>query len=654
MKISSTIAATVRILCCAVCIWILLPAAQAQDVVYPDKVVVNVKEYNAKGDGQTDDTEAIQQAIQANGGTLYFPNGTYLISNTLEWRDGSGKWRAFMKLQGQSQARTIIRLQNACAGFGDTREPKPLIKTASQNTFDPSYGPGAEAFNNGLSNLTIDVGSQNPGAIGVSFLSNNEGGINDVTIQSSDPDWAGAKGLDMTTEWPGPCLIKNLTIIGFDYGMDVGFSIYSNTFEHIVLQHQRTLAIRNQTNTLSFRDLKSHNSVPVLQNSNDGLVTILDGSFDGGNDAQFAITNTAHLYVHNLMATGYQAAVQNNGAEVAGNYLSEFTSQKPFSLFDSPLHSLNLPVQETPEYMDNDFAHWRSVSAKPDGAIPDDYGDDTEAIQRALDSGASTVYFPPGSYRISGTLTVPASVRRVLGLSAGVDFGPGDKFSDVNSPTPVFQVATGGEPLFFEGLDVTHNDQGVATAGSIFLQHTGARPLILRNILSFDDGIDFYLNGPGAGNLYIENVSCRRTLHFAYPQQVWARQLNPEGDLAKPLIINNGATVWILGLKTEGATTAIATIGGGQTELLGGLLYPVSSVDVALPAFINDNSSVSLVYAVSASDTDKNYSVQVQETRNGFLKTLTRTEIPASGAGSRMPLYVGYGDSLDPSNLSAQ
>ncbi len=61
----------------------------------------NVKNYGAKGDGITDDTQAIQAALDAdrkgintNGQndyffprpkTVYFPKGTYLISGSLNW-----------------------------------------------------------------------------------------------------------------------------------------------------------------------------------------------------------------------------------------------------------------------------------------------------------------------------------------------------------------------------------------------------------------------------------------------------------------------------------------------------------------------------------------------------------------------------------------
>ena len=43
----------------------------------------NVKNYGAKGDGSTDDTEAIKKAI-ASGEDLYFPDGEYLITGTID------------------------------------------------------------------------------------------------------------------------------------------------------------------------------------------------------------------------------------------------------------------------------------------------------------------------------------------------------------------------------------------------------------------------------------------------------------------------------------------------------------------------------------------------------------------------------------------
>ena len=67
----------------------MTPAAEAQDaaplgcVTAPTSpLVVNVKDKGAKGDGRTDDTEAIQAAIDdvgGTGGTVLVPGGTYMV-----------------------------------------------------------------------------------------------------------------------------------------------------------------------------------------------------------------------------------------------------------------------------------------------------------------------------------------------------------------------------------------------------------------------------------------------------------------------------------------------------------------------------------------------------------------------------------------------
>ncbi|MBM4764469.1 glycosyl hydrolase family 28-related protein [Bacillus sp. B15-48] len=54
--------------------------------IHPEKStvpIINVKDYGAIGDGKHDDTKAIKKALAA-GNDIYFPEGTYLITDSLE------------------------------------------------------------------------------------------------------------------------------------------------------------------------------------------------------------------------------------------------------------------------------------------------------------------------------------------------------------------------------------------------------------------------------------------------------------------------------------------------------------------------------------------------------------------------------------------
>ena len=65
--------------------------------------VVNVKQFGAKGDGVTDDTTAVKNAV-ASGYNLFLPNGTYLVNDTINLTERTG-----FSLVGEDRNHTFIQ-----------------------------------------------------------------------------------------------------------------------------------------------------------------------------------------------------------------------------------------------------------------------------------------------------------------------------------------------------------------------------------------------------------------------------------------------------------------------------------------------------------------------------------------------------------------
>ena len=615
------------------------------DQPMPAKAVVNVKRaYGARGDGVTDDTAAIQRAISAGLGvgsgtiphkTLYFPKGTYLVSRPLAWKLNSGAWSTSLTMQGENRDQTVIKLEDHAPGFASAANPHGVIDTGSLNPSD-ARGSGNRAFDNFIFNLTVDVGTGNPGAVGIDYLANNRGAIRNVVVRAARG--SGVTGIGMTRPWPGPCLLQDVRVIGFATGIKVTQPEYSVTMEDIDLVGQRSAGLSNTKNVLSIHALTSTNAVPAVVNRDpEGMVTLVDAKLAGGSGANPAVEDHGKIYIRSLTSRGYRAALSERGADVGGSGIDEYSTGPVKGLFSpTAQRSLDLPIRDAPAVAPGPPAGWASVAAY--GAVPDGR-DNTAAIQAALDSGRSTVYFPPGWYDIRHTLEVGPGVRQILGFESSLS-GTEGAFADQGSDSPLLHF-TGGSgavtvvrQLF---LWSTPRIVGIsdASSGTVFLQD-----------VQLPGAGGGYRSAPGAGPLFLDDVE-GPSFAFADGQHVWARQLNPEGDGTK--ISNNGGTLWVLGLKTELPSTVLRTSSSGFSELLGGLVYPVDRVPAGTPAFVTVNSSVSLIYAVSAYNSASQYSTQVEETRGDVTRTLDADALPRRGsAGSLTPLYVGFDPSASP------
>lgn len=122
----------------------------------------NVRSGGVRGDDRSDDTAAIQRAIDTHR-VVYFPAGRYVVRDTLRLRSDS-------VLIGLHPSLTQIILPDSTPGFQGVGAPKPLIQTAD----------GGDAIVTGLGLFT---GGINPRATALLWTAGADSLVDDVKFQ---------------------------------------------------------------------------------------------------------------------------------------------------------------------------------------------------------------------------------------------------------------------------------------------------------------------------------------------------------------------------------------------------------------------------------------------------------------------------------------
>lgn len=587
------------------------------NIAYPTShAVVDITKapYLAKGDGITDDTDAIQRAlfdVMGQHKLLYFPNGTYLVSKTLTWskKNSAGKdaWGKNF-LQGQNATKTVIRLKDAT--FTDAKQPASIMWCGG-------FG-SADWFHNYVQDITFDVGSDNPGAIGLQFYSNNSGAVRNCRFIAGRD--SGLIGLDLGhRDMNGPLLVKNCEVTGFQRGISTSRAVNGQTLENITLRGQSQFGFDNEGQAISIRGLRSENAVPAIRSY--GTLCLVDAQFtgrDGANRWPAVINyNGGRIFMRDIETTGYNravgdvatpdwfAAVRINGADKpgsAGPNIIEYCSHPSTSPFPSPTGSLRLPAKEPPDVPADEPQAWANVDDF--GADPTGQADSSTAIQKAMDSGATTVFLP-GSYSLQSTVVIRGKVRRVVGVGGMIDY-----FGKIN---PDFRIIDGASPVVsIEHFAYVHGGLEIDTQ----------RTVVFRSVSDCD--LTFTSKAEG-GELFFEDLVTHNLK--LKKQRVWARQLNVENEGTH--IVNDGGDLWVLGYKTERGGTLLETRSSGRSEILGGFSYTTTAGQLA-PMFVTDNSSVFTFFNEVCYNGDP-FATLIRETRDGSVKTVLR------GAGATAP-----------------
>jgi len=120
---------------------------------------VSITSYGAVGDGETDDTEAIQKAISEND-VVFVPEGWYRISNTIKLHNGS-------RVIGLHPFATQFVLSESTPAFSGFGAPVPMVESS-------------EGGDDIISGIGICTGGYNSRAVGLKWMAGEKSLVNDV------------------------------------------------------------------------------------------------------------------------------------------------------------------------------------------------------------------------------------------------------------------------------------------------------------------------------------------------------------------------------------------------------------------------------------------------------------------------------------------
>ena len=458
-------------------------------------------------DGRTDDTAALQQAIDAaadkgGGGIVFVPSGRYRISRTIFIWPG-------VRVFGVGKTRPVIVLGDATPGFQQGLANMVIFAGAKPGATDtaatyrtPFPPPGSVPFNRdiadanpgtfypALSNVDFAIGAGNPAATAIRFhaaqhaylahidfdIGSGLAGLYQVANQAEDLHFHGGR-YGILTEKPSPAWQFTLLDSSFD-----------GQREAAIREHEASLTLVN----VAFRNVPT--AIDIDRGYGDWLWG-KDVRFENVSNAAVVISNENNVYTQigfqNAVATATPifARFRNSGKTVAGagktyrvsafNYGLMLPGLGATGRYDTvmtaaPIARLPAPPRPAIRALPaaTAWANVRSLGAKGDNA-----SDDTAAIQRAIDTHR-TVYFPAGRYVVTDTLRLkPDTVLVALHPSLTQIILPDrtPAFQGVGNAKPLIESARGGDAIV-SGLGLFTG--GINPRATALLWMAGAQSLV--------------------------------------------------------------------------------------------------------------------------------------------------------------------------------
>jgi hypothetical protein len=555
--------------------------ARAEGDFPADAGFVSVRDFGAVGDGVHDDTAAINAALTASGEDtktlfwqdkiVYFPNGIYLVSDRLNKKYADGRFASGAIMVGENRDKTIIKLKDNAENYQDENAPRAVIFTTAKLLDGSPTSGGKDYTNKGEGNDAYANFVENM-TIDVGVGNAGAVGIDYLAnnlgairnVRVVAGKDSGTVGISMARKWIGPALLSNVEVLGFDVGIAVDSTEYGITLDNVRLKGQKKIGLSNNHNVISANNLRIDGAPQKIVNLSE------DGLIVQSDDRK-----KWHLTIKNALTAPQDASKK-----------------------------------------------WASVRVENEGE------DATEAVRKAFDSGASTIYFPHGIYNINENIKIPKSVQRIVGMMSTIR-AVANRSPEFSRDVGFFAVNAGAKPITIEKLAFDNSSLGEQVAVSV----SAKRQVVLRDIVGA--GVTALKREKTGGEVFLENTCCGK-IDIAGKAGVWARQLNSEGGGTR--IINDGAPLWILGIKTERNCTILENKNGANSEIIGGLIYMVQPAENQLPAFINENAKFRAAYVEEAFNKKAVYQTHLRDIKNGDEREVLAETLPKRGLGRIVPM----------------
>lgn len=519
------------------------PAAFARSVITarlddPKAVYLVAPEFHLAADGTTDDSAAIQAAIDkaenhAHEGIVFVPPGRYRLARTVYVWPG-------VRIFGYGPARPVFVLAENTPGFqkgvgvmvmftgmrfGSTgprfRVPFPPPGSVPPNDAIADANPGT--FYSAMSNLDFEIGAGNPAAIAIRFHAAQHAYL-------SHMDFHIGSGLAALTQIGNEA--EDLHFFGGRYGIltDKPSPAWQFTLIDSIFEGQREAAIREHEAGLTLiRD--TFQNVPAaidIDPHYSDQLWVKDCRFENVSRAAVIISNEksplTEIGIEDAVAKDVPALAlfRESGKTVPGKGPVYRVANFNFGLIvpgegrtgsigmlynAAPLGSLPPPQPPAipPLPPSEDWVNVHTLGVAGNGTT-----DDTAAIQKSIEIHR-VLYFPSGHYIVRDTLklkpdTVLIGLHPTLAQFDLPDGTPG--FQDIGPPRPVIFAPAGGANII-QGFGVFTGGTNPRAVGVLW--RAGEASLV--------DDVRF-LGGHGSGtNPYNNNHTADPDLHKRWDGQ---------------------------------------------------------------------------------------------------------------------------------------